>query len=275
MISEIQKSKVHQHAIKLLRKRLHESLYPHLSLEPQLYSQSPDVSAVINVKLINMVKKEKIRLTNNPEINKNIQKQCQWAAKIISDKYYPLLFNKAVKLLRKDVKDYHRQFAFQKYDFDHAGEYLEELKEIVESGSIEKSPLWVNGAGVDIAVNEILSKNFLVVTNNQLIAERLSWLFYQLRDRMTAYIDFSNKNYFYHWIASTANKVLEKDNFEEKEVYIEVLKTAKDFILENQEFLSEQYKSQSRMITATFKFVNTWGVNNMSNEKALNEMRDC
>ena len=255
MISEMHKSRVQQYAIKLLSKRLHESLYPHLSLVHQLYTQSPEISSVIKVIIINRVNKEPVRIKTFSSGDKNLQKQCQWEAKRITDKLHPALFNKAVKLLRNDIKIRHRELALVKYDFDHTSHYLEELKDLIQSGLIKKSPLWINGAGVEIVVNQKLSKNYQVVTNNLLIAERLSWVFYQLRDRMIAYVDFSNKRYFYHWLASSANGVLEKDQYEEHDVYNAVINAACDFKEEMEIIIKQFLRDRLDNINSTRKFI--------------------
>jgi hypothetical protein len=251
MTSEEQISDIKQQSIQLLRSLLRDSLYPHLSLAPQYDYHFAETAAVINVKLISMVFNEAIKVDVN-----RCELQNQWEAKRIADKWHPILFKKAINLLRKEIKGLHRQYARDKYHFDRAEQYLEWLRsDIDEHYPYCRIPLWTNNAGVDIVVEEKLSKNVQVVTHDLQLAENLSWVFYEIRDSVSEHIDSRNEVDFYQHLASFAIEFLNQGSVTVNEICQHMVDAAYIFINANTKHLGEFYKTRFDSVVETGRFI--------------------
>jgi len=249
-MKERYKRRIREFAEKSLESKLENAVKPHLSHIPS--------------EIIDLIKQHvaKVPLPDDDALGPkdSMGLNLQYFGREIADQLLEGTVELVLPLIKEDVKKRKEGLAKMHLLADKSENALNILREKINRGQFRKSEYW---RGADVIISPVRVENTSktqVVTGTEDLSGFLSWLFIQLRDHLSPFIDFRNKYRFYGELAETANNTLLSDNHEDinKDVLLSVLSLADQFRKEMLPGLNDYFNAESICLSETEDWLATF-----------------
>lgn len=221
------KRKIREFAEQSLEEKLKQKIKPYMDYIPS------EMQGAIKNEVMNVSLPDEESLGPKDRLGSKLQSE----GRSIADKIIDKILKQTIPYIEKKIKHRKAELAKERLLADQSEDAIRNLKDKIENGFIRKSQYW-RGADVIITPKHIPEENLAwthtndtqVVTETKELARSISWLFMQLRDIMSPFLDFRNKYEFYVELAETANKIINSDKeYNEKEVLVSILSKGESF----------------------------------------------
>ena len=212
----------------------------------------PEIQDAIKDEVMNAPLPDEESLGPKERLGSKLQNE----GRAVADKIIDKILKQTIPFIEKDVKHRKAELAKERLLADQSGAAIRNLKDKIENGFLGKSQYW-RGADVIITPKNIHEENLAwthtndtqIVTETEELAHSISWLFMQLRDIMSPFLDFRNKYEFYGELAEVANSIINSDKgCDEKDVLVSILSKGDSFRREWLPVLNDYFDREKTLL---------------------------
>lgn len=257
------KRRIREFAEQALEDNLKQKIDPYFNYVPS------EIQDAIKIEVTNFPLPDEESLGPRDRLGSKLQS----IGREIADKLLDKITKQIIPFVEKDVKLRRKELTKDLSLAAKSEDAITKLKNKIENGFVGKNRQYWRGADVIIAPTRIPEENLAwthtgdtqVVTETEELARSISWLFMQVRNIMSPFINFRNKYGFYGELAETANGIIASGReYNEKDVFIAILSKVESFRTEWSSGLNDYFDKKKTLLDET----EIWISKNRDNDHA-------